>query len=336
MKKETLEDIVRITGFSKTTISRVLNGKGVEFRISSDTIEKVLNTAREINYRPNLLAQTLRKKAGNTIALAVPHLSNPFFASIASNISIEAKKNDFMVMLFDTQEDPKLENNAIDAMVDYHVDGIIIVPCGESPKRLEEISKNIPVILVDRYFRESFLPYISTNNLEGAYQAMKLLLTSGHKEILVIGGPSVSVTTQERIMGCQKAMEVFGEGAHMQVLGNEFSIQNGYIETKLALQGHTPPTAIFALSHTIFLGTYSALEEQGLSIPDDVSVVTFANHLALDFMKPAITRVAQPIQSMGIAAIKLLVTCIREHRVLHSKMLMTPTLTVRNSVNIRR
>ena len=96
MKKETLEDIVRITGFSKTTISRVLNGKGEEFRISLDTIEKVLHAAREINYRPNLLAQTLRKKSGNTIALAVPHLSNPFFASIASNISIEAKNNDFI------------------------------------------------------------------------------------------------------------------------------------------------------------------------------------------------------------------------------------------------
>ena len=213
---------------------------------------------------------------------------------------------------------------------------MLSLPWGVSPKRLEEISKNTPVILVDRYFRNSFLPYISTNNLEGAYQAMKLLLTSGHKEILVIGGPTVSVTTQERIMGCRKAMDDFGEGARMQVLGNEFSIQNGYIETKLSLQRDTPPTAIFTLSNTIFLGTYKALKEQGLSIPDDVSVITFDNNLALDFMKPAITRVAQPIQSMGIAAIKLLITCIREHRVLHSKMLMTPTLTVRDSVKIRR
>lgn len=334
MKKETLDDIVKLTGYSKTTISRVLNGKGAEFRISPDTIERVLATAREINYRPNLLAQTLRKKSGNTLGLAVPHLSNPFFASIASYISIEAKKNGFTVMLFDTQEDPAIELSCIDAMVDYHVDGIIIVPCGENAKKLEDVSKSTPVILVDRYYRNSFLPYVSTNNLEGAYQAMKLLLTSGHKEIAVICGPSVSVTTQERVLGCRKAMDHFGKDASMQVLGNEFSIENGYVETKLALQGAKSPTAIFALSNTIFLGAYKALNEQGLTIPDDVSVITFDNNLSLDYMKPAITRVAQPVESMGVASIKILLTCINSHRQLHSKMLMTPKLTVRDSVKI--
>lgn len=334
MKKETLDDIVKLTGFSKTTISRVLNGKGEEFRISPDTIEKVLKIAREINYRPNLVAQTLRKKSGNTIGLAVPHLSNPFFASIASNISIEAKKNNYTVMLFDTQEEPDIERSSIDAMMDYHVDGIIIVPCGENPKRLEEISRTTPVILVDRYYRNSFLPYVSTNNLEGAYQAMKLLLLNGHKEIVVICGPSVSVTTQERIRGCQKAMDNFGKDAHMQVLGNEFSIENGYVETKLALQGSPRPTAIFALSNTIFLGSYKALDEQGMRVPDDISMISFDENVSLDYMKPSITRVAQPIQSMGVAAIKLLINCINTGKQLHSKMLMTPTLVIRDSVKI--
>lgn len=334
MRKETLEDIVKITGFSKTTISRVLNGKGEEFRISTETANRIIQIARDINYKPNLIAQTLRKKSGNTIGLAVPHLSNPFFASLASTISIEAKKNDFMVMLFDTQEDTKLEENAIDAMIDYHVDGIIIVPCGEQPNRLEDISKNIPVILVDRYFKNSFLPYVSTNNYDGAFNAMKMLLNSGHQEILCISGPTVSVTTQERVKGCRNAIDEFNPNANLQVYGNEFSIQNGYIETKMALLRNPTPTAIFALSNTILLGAIKALNEQGVKVPDDVSLITFDDNLNLDFMNPPITRVAQPIQSMGIAAIKLLTTCIRESREFHSKMLMTPSLIIRDSIKI--
>ena len=90
MKKETLEDLSKITGFSKTTISRVLNGKSKEFRINEETCEQIISVAKELNYRPNLVAQFLRKAEGRTLGIAVPYISNPFFAQLVSTITIEA------------------------------------------------------------------------------------------------------------------------------------------------------------------------------------------------------------------------------------------------------
>ena len=92
MKKETLEDLSKITGFSKTTISRVLNGKSKEFRINEETCEQIISVAKELNYRPNLVAQFLRKAEGRTLGIAVPYISNPFFAQLVSTITSEAKK----------------------------------------------------------------------------------------------------------------------------------------------------------------------------------------------------------------------------------------------------
>ena len=88
------------------------------------------------------------------------------------------------------------------------------------------------------------------------------------------------------------------------VSGTDFSIQNGYVETKLALAGAEPPTAIFALSNTILLGTLKAVEEAGLKVPDDLSIISFDNYTYLDFLSPAITRVNQPIEEMGILAVR--------------------------------
>lgn len=334
MKKETLEDLSKKTGYSKTTISRVLNGKGKEFRINDDTCEQIIAAARDLNYRPNLVAQFLRKAEGHTLGVAVPYLSNPFFAQLVSTITIEAKKNNYSVMLFDTQEDANIERKCISAMVDYDVNGIIIAPCAETPDLLEIISKNIPVILIDRYFRNSFLPYISTNNFKGAYDATMTLLNAGHRNILCIKGPETAVTTQEREKGCRKALVDFGKPVKLQMLGNEFSIQNGYTETKVALNSPNVPTAIFTMSTNILLGTIKALHEQNLRIPDDISVVSFDDGIFLDYMNPPITRVAQPVENMALAAVKMIINCIREGKQLQSRIFMAPTLISKESVKI--
>lgn len=334
MKKETLEDLSRITGYSKTTISRVLNGKGKEFRINDETCQQIIQAAKELNYRPNLVAQFLRKSEGRTLGIAVPFLSNPFFAQLVSTITIEAKKNNYSVMLFDTQEDANIEKKCISAMVEYEVNGIIIAPCSETPDLLEIISKNIPVILIDRYFRDSFLPYVSTNNYKGAYDAMMTLLNAGHRDILCIRGPETAVTTQERVKGCRKAVIDFGQPVRLQMLGNEFSIQNGYTETKVALIGPRVPTAIFAMSTNILLGTIKAVREQNMDIPNDISVISFDDSVFLDYMNPPITRVAQPTEHMALAAVKMMINCINEGKQLQSRIFMAPTVIAKESVKI--
>ena len=334
MKKATLNQVSEYTQLSKTTISRVLNGKSREFRINRHTQERVIAAAQELNYKPQLVAQLLHKKPMRTIGIVMPNLSNPFFASLASAISVEAKKHELFVMLFDTQEDPVQEESALNKMQEYRVDGIVIVPCGRDARKLEKINRTIPVVQVDRYFEESDLSYVSTNNFRGAYEAMSLLLNSGHRNVICIQGPTFSVTNRERIRGCRKAIEDYGEQCSLLVLGNDFSIQNGYIEGQLALSRRPRPTAIFAMSNTIMLGTMRAIKEHHLVIPDDISLLSFDDNIYIDYLNPPVTRVAQPVSSMGIAAIKMLVNSIQQEGELHSTMLLTPSIINRNSIKI--
>lgn len=334
MKKTTLNEVSAHTQLSKTTISRVLNGKSREFRINRHTQERVIAAAQELNYKPQLVAQLLHKKPMSTIGIVMPNLSNPFFASLASAISVEAKKHDLFVMLFDTQEDPVQEDSALSKMQEFRVDGIIIAPCGRDSRKLEKINRTIPVVQVDRYFENSELSYVSTNNYRGAYEAMRLLLTSGHRNVVCIQGPTFSVTNRERIRGCRQAIEEFGQECSLQVLGNDFTIQNGYIEGQMALSRRPRPTAIFAMSNTIMLGTLRAIKEHHLAIPDDISLLSFDDNIFIDYLNPPITRVAQPVSSMGIAAIKMVANSIQNSGELHSNMLLTPTIINRDSIRI--
>lgn len=334
MKKETLEDLSRITGFSKTTISRVLNGKGKEFRINGETSNQIINAAKDINYRPNLVAQFLRKAEGRILGVALPSVNTSFFAQLVSAITTEAGKYNFTVIFFNTQEDANVEKKSVSAMFDYKVDGIIIVPCSAKPDLLEIISKNIPVVLIDRYFRDSFLPYVSTNNYKGGYDAMMVLLNAGHRNILVICGPENAVTTQERAKGCRQAVIDYGQPCQLQMTGNEFSIENGYIETNVALASSEVPTAIFAMSANILLGVIKALREKHIRIPDDMSLISFDDDVSFDYFDPAITRVAQPADNMGLAAVKMMANCITERKQLHSRILMAPTLIMKESVKM--
>ena len=326
--KKTLIDVSKKTGYSISTISRVLNGKSEKYRISQSAKEVILQSVKELDYQPDIVAQSLRNNTTYTIGLLVPHIDNPFFANIASVVIREAQRYNYTVMLIDTLEDPVQENKAIDSLLSRKIDGIILVPTGENPSKLEEISTRTPIVLIDCYFEKHNLPYVATDNYIGAYQATKLLLESGHSKILCIQGPDISITTKERVRGYLDALREAG------YQDNEFSIQNGYIETKLVLNSTTKPTAIFALSSTILLGAVKALNEHKVRIPQDMSIISFDDNLYLDYLNPPITRIAQSLENIGIIAVKMLMQKILEETELHSEILLKPNIIKRDSIKV--
>jgi LacI family transcriptional regulator len=335
MKTATISDISKATGLSITTISRVLNGKAEQTRISKSAQELVLRVARELNYSPNRAAQSLRMRKTHTIGLLVPCIENPFFANIASVVINEANKYMYPVMVLDTRDNPAEEERALTTLLSRNVDGIIMAPTGESSERLQEIRKTKPLILIDRYFEGTDLPYVASDNYNGAYEATKHLLSAGHRHILCIQGSPLSVTSKERVRGyCDAIDSVFPHG-DKHICGNEYSLRNGYVETKLALCSKTKYTAILALSSTILLGSLKAIYESGLSIPEDISIVTFDDDIYLDFLNPPITRVAQPLAHIGMMGVKLIMEHILDPSTpLTSSMLLAPTMIHRSSVKI--
>ena len=233
----------------------------------------------------------------------------------------------------DTMEsETKMVDNAR-SLAQRNIDGIIAVPCGDNPVALERINQDVPVILVDRFYSSSSLPYVTTNNYKGSVEACDVLLSRGYKKIVCIQGELSSGPNRERVRGYFDTMKRAGLEEIISVVGNEFSIQNGYLETKLLLNKKDSFDAIFALSNTIVLGAMKAIREVGLGIPEDVAIISFDDNMYMEYLTPALTRVSQPVGDMAKLAAKILLDRINnptDNRV--SQLKLSPSIIYGASV----
>lgn len=334
-KSLTIENIAEKTGLSVSTISRVLNGKAKQYRICDATAELILKTAREMNYTPNQLARGLRLNKTFTIGYIIPDISNPFFAGIARTVEKFARKMGYSVIISDSEEDTKLEISSVRLLLERKIDGLIISPVGNETHHLTELKKrNIPIVLIDRYFPELGFPFITSENYKGALEAVSYLIENGHRRIACIQGLQNAIPNVERVRGYIDAHKKFKlEIDESLIAGDSFGEENGYVETKLLLRRKTLPTAIFGVSNLISLGALKALREEGLSVPGDISLITFDDQPYLDFMAPPVTSVKQQISEIGNIATKLLLDNIDSGKSTGNEGIYIPTkLIIRNSV----
>lgn len=316
-----------------TTVSRVLSGQSEKYRISESTQRKVIEEAQRCHYSPNIIARNLRTNRTNTIGLLMPSVANPYFADLSSIIISQANMKGYTTIVTDSRENEERQKENIAMLVSRRVEGIIAAACGDNPSLLEEINKTtIPVILVDRPFKDSHLPHVTTNNYTGGFDATNHLIRNGHKRIACIQGVKTSVPNRKRVAGYMDALKRVGLEENAVVVGNEFSLQNGYLETKLLLNSKPAPTAIFTLSNTIGLGAIKAIREAGLRIPEDISLVVFDNNIYMDYLIPPITRVSQPVEEMAKLAVKLLFESIESDKRLSTQIELAPELIARDSV----
>lgn len=330
--KETLATIAARLNVSTTTISRVLSGKAEKYRIKEETVERILNEVHRCNYTPSVLAQSLRKNKTHTIGLILPTISNPYFADMAAAIIAEIRGKNYTTIIVDSMEDEANQRQALSTLLSRKVDGIIAAPCGTDPTIFEEVRKTIPLVLVDRYFEYAKIPYVTANNFKGALEATQLLLRNGHRHIACIQGDPGSVPNKARIRGYKDALKKAGLEKMAMISGDAFSIQNGYLETKLLLSMSPRPTAIFALSFTILLGVLKAIHDAAIRIPEDISIISFDNHVSLDFMIPPMTRVCQPVEEMGRLATKLLFNQIENQSEAITQMELSTTIVSKSSI----
>ena len=330
--KVNINDIAVRTGLSITTVSRVLNGKAEQYRIGKKSQEKIREAAKELNYIPNQYAANLRTGKSNTIALIVPSLENPFFAGIASKINAEVRKYGYTTIIGDSNENQDIEETELHHLISRNIEGLIIVPCGDHWEHIKSLyDKGLPVVCIDRYFEDLDLPYVSTDNYDGAYSATKYLIDNGHVSVACIQGVQQSTPNKLRVKGFTDAMREAGLDNYI-VAGDDFSTQNGYLETKILLQQKSRPTAIFSLSNMIAMGCIKALREEKVRIPEDISLITFDDHPYLDFLATPLTCIAQPVGDISKIAIKFLFSRINENEVKIKQVLLKPEMKLRKSV----
>ena len=330
MKKETLVSIAERSGCSISTVSRVLSGNAAKYRISQRTVARVTEEVKRCNYTPSLLAKGLRTNRTDTIGLLIPNIENSFFAGVAGVVIRESRNYNYKVVVVDTQEDERNEQDGLSALLARRVDGIVAAPCGSNSELFASVQEGgMPLVLIDRYLPDAgMLSYVTTDNYRGAVMATEYLLENGHRRIACIQGTPHSMPVRDRVRGFGDTLR-----AHrIVVTGEDFSVQNGYLETKLALAREERPTAIFALSNLILLGVVKAVHESGLRIPDDISVVSFDDNMLFNYLDPAITCIGQPTDEIGTLAVKLLIRAVREPGAAPSHLHLPPSLIIRRSV----
>ena len=333
MAIDTLASIAAKCNCSVSTVSRVLSGKASKYRISASTEQRVLKEVERAHYTPSLIAKGLRAGKTDTIGLLIPGVDDTFFSTIASVIIKEARNLHYTVVVVDTQENEQYETDGFSALLARSVDGIIAFPCGKKSFIYDKAVENgIPVVIVDRYFEgDSSMPSVTTDNYRGAVMATDYLISMGHKMIQCIQGNPDAMTGKDRVKGYLDSMHAHGLENNVVVSGDEFSIQNGYIEANLALSRTDRPTAILALSNKILLGVVKAVHEAGLRIPDDISVLAFDDNVLFNYLSPKISCIAQPVQEIGVFAVKLLAKKMAGGQD-DSHVFLPPALILRESV----
>ncbi|MCB0192628.1 MAG: LacI family DNA-binding transcriptional regulator [Anaerolineae bacterium] len=304
-----IKDVAENAGVSIATVSRVLANKP---HVRPEVRQRVLTAVQELNYRPNLIARSLRAKKSNTIGLIVADIQNPFFTALSRAVEDVAYEQGMSLFLCNTDEDADKEAIYLELMRDKHVAGIIISPTRETSDAFFEMLKwNIPMVVIDRQVDDVEVDTVLIDNTESAYRLTEHLIADGHRRIGAMFGLGSS-TGRHRREGFLQALQDHGlEAAPELVVDVNAREEDGYQTTQQFLSLPEPPNAILTSSGLLSAGAFRALRESKLTIPDDIGFASFDETGWATLVDPPITVVRQPTYEIGQKATDLLLERIK-------------------------
>lgn len=308
-----LEDVARETGFSISTVSRVLSNS--DYPVSEQIREKVLRVADMMGYEPNIAARSLRTDRTDTIGIIVDDILSPFTPPIVRGIQDYLKENGFLSLIVNSDWDPEQEQAAIRTLLSRPVDGLIFVEYSHraTGDALEQSSK--PRVFVHRLFGSPIKNSVVPDDHYGAGLATGHLISLGHRRVGYVNGPENWHTCRARLSGYRDTLadhRLPFEPSLVQP--GDWEFESGYAAAENLLQLSEWPTAIFAANDLMALGAIYAVQDAGLSVPGDVAVVGYDNRNFTKTFRPRITTVSMPVIEMGGVAAELLLNQIAEGR----------------------
>ncbi|GCE06534.1 LacI family DNA-binding transcriptional regulator [Dictyobacter aurantiacus] len=315
-RKRTIDDIARLAGVSKTTVSRVLNNKP---DVDPNTRERILRIVKEEGFVPSATAAGLAGGRSHLLGVLVPSFTWPMIPDIVCGIAETIGNTAYELVLYSLNDKTREngEGDIIDHILSTNlVAGILAVLPGQSSKFVIRLHQHgFPVVLIDDQDDPPLVPWIGADNQCGAYDAVKHLLALGHRRIAHIQGPMKYVCSRERYEGYCQALREHGipveptlviEGAFDTASGRDAA------QTLLSLPEDQRPTAIFAGSDLMAYGVLAFAEEQGIDIPGELALVGFDAIGSSALVRPALTTVKQPFQEMGQRGIEVLLSIIEQ------------------------
>lgn len=332
----TIKDIAARAGVSISTVSRVVNQS---VRVDPATEERVHEAIETLDYRPNLLARSFRRKITQTIGLLVPDNSNPFFAEIARVIEDAGFVDGYSVILCNSDLSRSKQSSYIDVLLAKRVDGIIMISTGLVPgedagRDIERIQQaGVPCVVIDRDLGDIPVDQLLVDNHEGGYLAGRYLIEQGHRHLACVVGPSDLTPSAGRIAGFQRALDEAGIELppHALVRGNGRH-DGGARAVEQLVQRGAAFSAVFAFNDEMAIGVIGALQRAGKSVPGEISVIGFDNIPYAAAVFPAVTTIAQPIAEMGRTGLRMLLDRIRQPHGPPRRVIVSTRLLERESV----
>lgn len=313
-EKVGIKDVAKHAGVSISLVSYVLNGKAVEKQVKKETAEKIIQAAKELNYRPNLIAKSLKISKTNSIGLMVADINYRFSSGITKAIEEEAKKHNYTVIYGSSNESKEGFESLLNVFLERRVDGLIIIAvddCEEQIRLLE--TYDIPFILVDRIFSGLHTNYISLDNFRASYNATEYLIKQGHRRIAFCNYDKNFFHLRERDRGYQQALEdyqvPFDPNLLLLISNSEHrrdeNVRNALMP--LLTKDQRRCDAVFFATDTLTICGLKYIVEANLRVPEDVSVMSFDEHDAYGIFYCPITYSRQPLEEMGKQAVRTLV-----------------------------
>lgn len=311
-KRITITDIAKLAGVSKTTASLVLNGRGKEMRVSDETIQRISTIARQYQYQPNIHARSLRDNRSYALGLVIPDITNYGFASVAYELEILCREAGIQLLISCTDENAAQEMLAIEHLLSRQIDGLIVASCLQSDFEYQRLSKQIPVVLFDRYFENTTLPFVVTDATTATQQLIaKIASEGGLDEFYFLGGQSTLSPTRDRLLGFTQGLIQADVTVKPEwIIHGNYHPSSGYemFGSLCAVLGR-PPKFVFTSACGLLEGVLRYLSQNKI-LQNSVYLTGFDDHYLYDSLSIPIDTIAQNNPELAAHCFRLIMSLI--------------------------
>lgn len=307
----TIKDIAKHTGLGLATISSYLNGGNVR----AENKVKIEAAIEELNFEVNEVARGLKTNKTKTIGVVIPELNNNFCTEIITHMEDILRQHGYATIVCDCRTDKDLEKSAVDFLYRKRVDGIINMPVNSDGSHLSSFHKaKKPIVMIDRKINGIDCDYVLVDNLTAVKKAIKKLIDQGHTRIGMIGGPEDIFTAQERMLGYRIALMDAGIVPEERFIAHgDYTIDGGVNCLKNLARNNKDMTAVFVANYEMTLGTVIGINELGIKIPEELSVIGFDNVEFARACQPKLTIVTQPMHEIAEKVAELILRRIQDN-----------------------
>lgn len=318
-----MSDVGRAAGVSAVTVSRVLNQPEL---VRPETREKVLAAVDKLGYIPDAAARTLASGRTRIIALVLSDIRDSYFTTLARGAEDVAQKRGYTVFLGNTDEQVEKENQYLNTVVSYRVDGVLVSTSGDGLGLLER--RNVPFVLIDRKAPGIEADLVTSDSYDGGRKIVAHLVERGYREIMFVGGtPNIS-TLDERVAGYRDAMR--DAGLRPQVRLGRYDEASGHEIVEALVAEEQMPQAIVGANSAVARGVYARLRHHGINVPRDVGLASFGEPEVAP-LDPFLTTIAQPAYEIGLRAMETLLSRLHGDRSPSREIYLPVSLVVRAS-----